>query len=145
MLGFALGWFAIDLTQDEGRTIPPIAVLWVVLLPLADCVSIMSRRLLARRNPFAADRRHIHHYLLARGLTHHRALAMLVGVSALFGAVGYVGWRLDLPEPALFWPFFFGFFAYHWWIQRAWKRLDAERSAAIPALLLDEDEARALG
>ena len=38
MIGFALGWFAIDLTQGPGRTMPPIAALWVVVLPLADCV-----------------------------------------------------------------------------------------------------------
>src|SRR5262249_33374686 len=43
MTGFALGWFAIDLARGRGRFFPPIAALWVLLLPLADCVSLMSR------------------------------------------------------------------------------------------------------
>ena len=124
MIGFALGWFAIDLTQGAGRTFPPIAALWVLLLPLADCVSLMARRLGARRNPFVGDAHHIHHYLLKRGFTHGQSLGILVAVSAAFGAVGYLGWKLSIPEPALFWPFFIGFFAYHLWIKRAWAQLD---------------------
>ncbi|HSN22217.1 MAG TPA: MraY family glycosyltransferase [Usitatibacter sp.] len=145
LLGFALGWFAIDLTQGPGRSFPPIAALWVVLLPLADCVSVMARRVSAGRNPFVADRQHIHHYLAARGFTHGQTLALLVGVSTLFGAVGFAGWRLAMPEAALFWPFFFGFFAYHAWIQRAWKKVAAEPGPLPEVLVLDEEEARVPG
>ena len=130
MIGFALGWFAIDLTQGAGRTFPPIAALWVLLLPLADCVSLMLRRVRARKSPFLADSHHIHHYLLARGFTHGQTLGLLVALSIAFGAVGYFGWRLQVPEAALFWPFFFGFFTYHSWIKRAWRRLD-DQAAAI--------------
>jgi UDP-GlcNAc:undecaprenyl-phosphate GlcNAc-1-phosphate transferase len=130
MLGFALGWFAIDLTQGPGRTFPPIAALWVVLLPLADCVSLMARRIAARRSPFVADSHHIHHYLLARGFKHSHTLMILVSLSALFGAVGFFGWQLQVPEPFLFWPFFFGYFGYHFWIKRAWKAVDAQRAAS---------------
>ena len=130
MMGFALGWFAIDLTQGAGRTMPPIAALWVLLLPLADCVSLMTRRIGARRSPFAADSHHIHHYLLARGFTHGQTLAILVGLSVIFGAVGFFGWRLGVPEPLLFWPFFFGFFGYHFWIKRAWSAIDTARQVS---------------
>ena len=127
MIGFALGWFAIDLTQGPGRDFPPICALWILLLPLADCVSLMLRRLAARKSPFVADNRHIHHYLLARGFPHGQALRILIGLSALFGAVGYLAWRSGVPEPYLFWPFFFGFFGYHAWIRRAWQKLDEQR------------------
>src|SRR5436190_3467223 len=113
MIGFALGWFAIDLTQGTGRTFAPIAALWVLLLPLADCVSLMVRRLRAGKSPFVADSRHIHHYLLARGFTHGQTLATLAGLSLLFGAVGVLGWSAGLSEAVMFWPFFFGFFTYH--------------------------------
>lgn len=123
LLGFALAWFAIDLTQRSAHALPPIAALWVVLLPLADTVSLMARRRARGRSPFEPDRRHIHHYLLARGFSVNAALLVLVGVSALFGAVGVVGWQMGVPEPVLFWVFFFLFFAYHYAIKRAWRRL----------------------
>ncbi len=141
MIGFALGWFAIDLSQGPDRTFPPIAALWVVLLPLADCVSLMTRRLRAGRSPFVADRHHIHHYLLARGFSHNQTLGILVVISALFGAVGFFGWRLQVAEPYLFWPFFFLYFAYHFAIKRAWKAL--EESRRIQGLAEEEEVAPA--
>jgi UDP-GlcNAc:undecaprenyl-phosphate GlcNAc-1-phosphate transferase len=129
MVGFALAWFAVDLTQGPGRAFPPIAALWVLLMPLADCVSLMTRRLRAGRSPFVADSHHIHHYLLARGFTHGQVLGTLVALSTAFGAVGYFGWKLGVSEAMLFWPFFFGYFAYHFWIKHAWAQLDRAREA----------------
>jgi UDP-GlcNAc:undecaprenyl-phosphate/decaprenyl-phosphate GlcNAc-1-phosphate transferase len=113
--------------------------LWVLLLPLADCVSLMARRLARRKSPFVADSHHIHHYLLARGCTHGQTLAILVGLSTVFGAVGFFGWRLGVPEAALFWPFFFAFFGYHFWVKRAWKAIDAARTLA-EGLGVDEED-----
>ena len=92
----------------------------------------MARRVRAGRSPFVGDAQHIHHYLLRRGWGHGQVLACLVGLSALFGAIGYAGWRRGWPEAALFWPFFFGFFAYHFAMTRAWERLDREAAAGMP-------------
>jgi UDP-GlcNAc:undecaprenyl-phosphate GlcNAc-1-phosphate transferase len=141
MLGFALGWLAVDLTQGPGRTFPPIAALWVILLPLADCVSLMARRVREGRSPFSADRHHIHHYLQARGFSHGATLAFLVGLATCFGAVGYLGWKLAVPEALLFWTFFFGFFTYHFWIGREWKRIDAKAVDKASEIRVGQDEA----
>ncbi|HUF80105.1 MAG TPA: MraY family glycosyltransferase [Burkholderiales bacterium] len=137
MLGFALGWYAIDLTQGPGRTFPPIAALWILMLPLCDCVSLMIRRIQAGRSPFVADSGHIHHYLLARGFSPSQTLAILVAASVLFGAAGYFAWLLKLPEQVLFYPFFFDFFAYHAWIQREWERIE-RRAVGIPSMVHEE-------
>ena len=145
LIGFALGWLAIDLTQGTGRTFSPIAALWVLLLPLADCVSVMARRIARRQSPFVADRHHIHHYLQARGLTDGQVVALLVSLSTLFGAAGYLAWLMGLPEAALFWPFFFGFFAYHFWIQREWRRLQSREARAAGAVSRSEDKIAAAG
>jgi UDP-GlcNAc:undecaprenyl-phosphate GlcNAc-1-phosphate transferase len=125
LLGFSLAWFAIDLTQGPGRTMPPIAALWVVLLPLADTVSLMARRRSRGMSPFHPDREHIHHFLLAHGFSVSGALLVLVGVSILFGAVGVLGWRMGVPEPVLFYAFASLFFAYHYTMKWAWARLHA--------------------
>jgi UDP-GlcNAc:undecaprenyl-phosphate GlcNAc-1-phosphate transferase len=130
LLGFALAWLAVDLTQGRGRTFPPIAALWVVLLPLADCVSLMARRIRAGRSPFSPDREHIHHYFIVRGFSHSQTLAILVGISTAFGAIGFFGWRWGVAEPVLFWAFFFSFFAYHFWIKQQWRRLRSMGGAA---------------
>lgn len=139
MLGFALGWHAIDLTQGPGRTFPPIAAVWILMLPLVDCVSLMIRRLHVGRNPFSADRLHLHHLLLARGFTASQTLAIMVGASVLLGAVGYFAWIFRASEAALFYPFFFGFFAYHAWIQGEWKKI-LRPDAVIPAEITQDKQ-----
>lgn len=132
LVGFALAWFAIDLTQGGWQNMHPIAAVWVVLIPLADTLSLIWRRLARGHNPFKPDREHIHHFLLARGLSVNQALAVLVGLSATFGAVGVLGWRAGLAEPVLFWSLMTLFFAYHFAIKAAWRRIgspDGEQRA----------------
>ena len=107
------------------RAHSPIAVLWVLLLPLADCVSLMTRRRPCRQESFVADRHHIHHYLLARGFQprqdarhpHRHVGDLRIGRAIPAGA-------REFPRRS-FWPFFFGYFAYHAWIKRAWSKVDA--------------------
>jgi UDP-GlcNAc:undecaprenyl-phosphate GlcNAc-1-phosphate transferase len=115
----------------------------VLLLPLADCVSLMARRIRAGKSPFCADRHHIHHYLLTRGFNHNQVVGILAAVSLAFGAVGFAGWRAGVPQSLLFWPFFVGYFAYHAWIQRAWNRLAAQGSPGDAVATLEPAEARA--
>ena len=123
MIGFALGWLTIDLTQGPGRTVPPVAALFFVLLPLFDAGSVMLRQFERRESPLARTESGLHHYLFARGFTSSQTLVILVAASALLGAVGFFGWMLRVPEPALFWIAFFGFLLYHAWIKEAWRKL----------------------
>lgn len=123
MIGFALGWLAMDLTQGPGRSVPPIAALFFVLLPLGDGLSVALRQFERGENPFERTDSRIHHYLFSRGFSSAQTLVILVAASALLGAIGYFGWRFGVPEPALFWLAFFGFLAYHAWIKEAWRKL----------------------
>jgi hypothetical protein len=52
---------------------------------------------------------------------------------------------MNVPEAALFWPFFFGFFAYHAWIQRAWRKLEVGNTEASTVPALDDEEVHAPG
>ena len=65
-LGFILSWLLIFYTQVEA-IIHPVLVLWCVTLPTFDIISVIIRRMLRKKNPFIADRRHIHHILLNLG------------------------------------------------------------------------------
>lgn len=64
----------------------PIAVL---LLPLADLLLAVVRRVRAGQSPFQADRRHLHHRLLDLGHTHARAVLVMYLWAAVisFGAI----------------------------------------------------------
>lgn len=102
VLGFAVAWFTIGLTQRPGAAVPPVVMLWVVGVVLYDLFTVTVRRLLQRRNPTAADRLHIHHLLLRFGLAPPAAWALLLAINATLGAIGALGWRAGVSEPALF-------------------------------------------
>lgn len=102
VLGFAVAWFTIALTQRRAGAVPPVVMLWVVGLVLYDLFTVTVRRLLRRRSPVAADRAHIHHLLQRCGLSSRTTWAVLVAANALLGAIGTLGWRAGVAEPALF-------------------------------------------
>jgi hypothetical protein len=56
-------------------------------LPITDTLLAMLRRYLAGRSPFEADREHLHHRLLALGLSQRGAVAALYGVAITFSGL----------------------------------------------------------
>jgi UDP-GlcNAc:undecaprenyl-phosphate GlcNAc-1-phosphate transferase len=84
-LGYTLATTSILGNSVKSSTTVAILVPFVALgLPIIDTLLAMLRRFLERRSIFAADRRHIHHQLLAMGLTQRRAVLTLYGLSILF-------------------------------------------------------------
>lgn len=124
LLGFIIAWYAIDLTQGTSRTFLPICALWVVVIPLCDCVSLIVRRLSAGNSPLRADRQHLHHFLLNRGMTVSQVQATIVIATFVCASIGIAGWRLHIPEPLLFAGFVLLFSVYHFSMTRAFRGQD---------------------
>ena len=61
-LGLTIGWYAILLAKSPGGVIEPIAVAWVLALPIMDTCAQFYRRIRAGRHPFSPDRGHFHHH-----------------------------------------------------------------------------------
>jgi len=82
-LGFALGVLAII---SGGK----IAIALLVMgVPILDVAWTILRRLLSGKNPFrAADKKHLHHRLLALGLSQKQTVLIFYFLSALFGGAG---------------------------------------------------------
>jgi UDP-GlcNAc:undecaprenyl-phosphate GlcNAc-1-phosphate transferase len=73
--------------------VPEIQVqipLLVLALPLFDLLLAFVRRALRGQSIFAGDSDHIHHRLLATGLSHGRAVAVLWLSTAMFATMGYL-------------------------------------------------------
>jgi UDP-GlcNAc:undecaprenyl-phosphate/decaprenyl-phosphate GlcNAc-1-phosphate transferase len=84
-LGFMLGSFALTGPQ-QAKTPTLFGVLIPVVsfgLPLTETALSVIRRWISGKPLFSADREHIHHKLLDRGLTHRQVVMVLYGVSAL--------------------------------------------------------------
>lgn len=113
MLGLVIGWFLIRLSQGETGAIRPMTAVWILAVPLLDAVTLMIRRALAGRNPFGADRQHLHHLLQAFGLGHGRITAVLLLVAVASGGVGAAACWLGVPDYVQFYVFISLFVAYY--------------------------------
>ena len=88
LLGFWLSWICIYFSQDPVAAVKPVAALWCVILPVGDSFIVITRRLLAKRSPFGADRTHLHHILLSMGLSSRLTLSLLMLCAGLLGLFG---------------------------------------------------------
>jgi UDP-GlcNAc:undecaprenyl-phosphate GlcNAc-1-phosphate transferase len=102
VIGFALG--AASMT-GAGKNVAFISLLVPILalaIPISDVIGAVVRRSARGRNIFAADREHLHHYLLALGLGPTRTVLLLYVATALLGVVGlYLSAGSRIPAVAL--------------------------------------------
>jgi UDP-GlcNAc:undecaprenyl-phosphate/decaprenyl-phosphate GlcNAc-1-phosphate transferase len=120
-VGGALCWFSIQLSQGEARAMTPVTALWLFAVPLIDTVSMMVRRVLKGRSPFAADREHFHHLLLLAGLHERETVLLILLISVGCAAVGILGDHYGVSEASLFY-LFLGFGLFHLFLLRhAWR------------------------
>ncbi|MBN1568188.1 MAG: undecaprenyl/decaprenyl-phosphate alpha-N-acetylglucosaminyl 1-phosphate transferase [Acidobacteria bacterium] len=85
LLGSMLSLLAIEYSY-KSATAYAIGIPIVALgLPVLDTLTVVLRRFLNGKPIFIADRRHIHHILVERGLKPRNAVILLYGVCGLFG------------------------------------------------------------
>jgi UDP-GlcNAc:undecaprenyl-phosphate/decaprenyl-phosphate GlcNAc-1-phosphate transferase len=83
-IGFMLSALALYGSQKT-PTIVAVAIPMVSFgLPILETSLSVLRRLISGRPVFTADREHIHHKLLQRGMSHRQVVIILYGVSAIF-------------------------------------------------------------
>jgi UDP-GlcNAc:undecaprenyl-phosphate/decaprenyl-phosphate GlcNAc-1-phosphate transferase len=83
-IGFMLSALALFGAQ-KAPTIIAVAIPVVSFgLPILETSLSVLRRLISGRPVFTADREHIHHKLLQRGMSHRQVVIVLYGVSAIF-------------------------------------------------------------
>jgi UDP-GlcNAc:undecaprenyl-phosphate GlcNAc-1-phosphate transferase len=112
LLGLLLGWFAVRLAMAEHPALAPISAVWIIALPVGDTVTLLVRRALRGRNPFQADRQHLHHILIALGLSPGRTVVLLAILSFALGAAALAAEALKVPEYAMFYTYMAGLVAY---------------------------------
>jgi UDP-GlcNAc:undecaprenyl-phosphate GlcNAc-1-phosphate transferase len=73
------------------QVISPAAALWLVAVPVFELFATVLRRVLNNRSPFSPDHEHLHHVLADNGLSRRATLILILGLAALFAAVGLLG------------------------------------------------------
>lgn len=86
-VGFMLACYGVIWSEKSVTAISVIAPIMALSIPLLDTALSIARRYLRRQPVFAADRGHIHHRLVDRGLSPRRAVLLLYaagGIGASF-------------------------------------------------------------
>ncbi|MCA9707399.1 MAG: undecaprenyl/decaprenyl-phosphate alpha-N-acetylglucosaminyl 1-phosphate transferase [Myxococcales bacterium] len=92
LLGFLLAVLLLHIRPVRWR-VPEIQLaipLLVLTVPFFDMGMAMVRRKLRGQPMFASDADHVHHRLLARGLSHARAVTVLWACTAMFALLAYL-------------------------------------------------------
>ena len=91
MLGFAVAFICIEYSQDINHTsyINPATALWLVAIPLLDCIVVLLSRILKGIMPFRPGRDHLHHKLLDMGLSPKKILLFFIFLSIFLASLGY--------------------------------------------------------
>jgi UDP-GlcNAc:undecaprenyl-phosphate GlcNAc-1-phosphate transferase len=87
-LGFFIAWSCIYLSSSENNFFNPINALWLVFIPLCDCIYVIFDRLSRKQKIFSAERNHLHHLLIEKGLSASNVLSLMTILSISMMALG---------------------------------------------------------
>lgn len=125
-LGLVIAWAAFRLTQNPGHPVSPVLAPFLIAPPVIDCLALMLRRVVNGRSPFAADRGHMHHYMVDAGFSVTTSVLVITGFSLLLGALAGLALLVNLPHPL----FVVAFLA----MTVGWYWLTARRARAVRVL-----------
>ncbi|WP_113906555.1 UDP-N-acetylglucosamine--undecaprenyl-phosphate N-acetylglucosaminephosphotransferase [Aliidiomarina celeris] len=105
----------------ESHPIRPVAVLWLITIPLMDMLGIMVRRIVKKQNPFKPDRNHLHHIFMRAGFSSREALLIIVGSAAWWMFVGIWLEAQQIAEPIVLAAYFAVFAIYLLCLKYSWR------------------------
>ena len=80
-LGYCLGTFSIAGYFKSLTTMTLITPVLVLLVPIADTLWAIVRRIREGRSPFSADKRHFHHKLLNKGMDQTQTVTIIYAIT----------------------------------------------------------------
>ena len=92
MLGFAVAFICIEYSQNINHPsyINPVTALWLVSIPLVDCIAVMTSRALNGIMTFRPGREHLHHRLLNFGIKPKKILLIIIFLSLFLSFLGFI-------------------------------------------------------
>jgi UDP-GlcNAc:undecaprenyl-phosphate GlcNAc-1-phosphate transferase len=88
-IGFVVAFLCITYSQDS-QIINPVTALWLVAIPLLDCLVVIVSRVKKGLMPFTPGRDHLHHKLLDKGFSPKNILYIFIFMSIILCSVGYL-------------------------------------------------------
>ena len=129
LIGYLVMCSLIESSQGPEPGMSTSDALWVCALPIYDTLAVMMQRIARGTSPFLPDRKHIHHLLLATGLSKISALILLFAIALIFMFVGHTAGKAGAGfSLALFVVTFVAYGTARWWCWRHVPRISAWRA-----------------
>lgn len=98
-LGFILGFLFVKALKNEPHIMPfspdrIVLAYSLLIVPTFDVVRVIIHRLRAHKPIFDADKSHIHHKMMAAGLTQHQALICILLLELVFVAINLIAFDI---------------------------------------------------
>ena len=77
LIGFTLASLSITANLNSSQALAPHLPIIILLLPITDMFMVIFKRIFSGKSPFFPDKNHIHHRLLANGLSESKVLNLL--------------------------------------------------------------------
>jgi len=82
-LGYCLGTLSIAGNFKSLTAMTLLTPILILLVPIADTLWAIIRRIREGRSPFSADKLHFHHKLLSRGMNQSQTVSLIYAITAL--------------------------------------------------------------
>jgi UDP-GlcNAc:undecaprenyl-phosphate GlcNAc-1-phosphate transferase len=100
-LGFTLGCLAVTGLSKSTAIISLLVPIVILGIPIFDTSFAIIRRIYNGNPIFGADKNHLHHRLMAIGLSHRASVLVIYGISGFFGAAAIILCLINNPKATL--------------------------------------------
>ncbi|MEG6512223.1 MraY family glycosyltransferase [Desulforamulus ruminis] len=100
-LGYALGTLAVMGVAKTATAISVIVPMVILGIPLLDVLFAILRRYQSQRPIFQPDKEHLHHRLMALGLSHRQTVLAIYAVNLILGVSAFLLTELTTSQAAL--------------------------------------------
>lgn len=95
-LGYSLAVLSILGMVKIAAAFSMLIPILVLAVPIFDTAFAILRRLIAGKSPFEADRMHLHHRIMDRGISHKKTTCMIYGISLVLGIISVLSMKIDI-------------------------------------------------
>lgn len=94
-LGYSLAVLSILGMVKVAAAFSMLIPILILAVPIFDTGFAIIRRVISGKSPFEADRMHLHHRIMDRGISHKKTTCIIYGISLVLGAVAILSMNLN--------------------------------------------------
>jgi len=100
-IGFTIAAISIIAKHKATASIGLFIPIIFLAIPILDTVLAFSRRLIKGKSPFRADKKHIHHWLLSKNVSHERTVILILALTLALNVAGVLLALIRNPGPGM--------------------------------------------